>query len=75
MYRPDHQSSEAIREEASTAEEYVLEPLANLKGTAQELTFEGMTARGKDYLERRMRSLEDSTLGRRVKTEYGVYLD
>ena len=76
MYNPDHQGSHEAREtEARTAEEYVLEPLANLKGAARQLTFEGMTTSCKDFLESRMKLLEDSTLDRKFKTDYGVYLD
>jgi len=60
---------------ARTQIEYMLEPLANLKGAADELIFRGVTKECKLFLEVHMEYLKDSLLGRRVKTDYSVYLN
>jgi hypothetical protein len=76
MYDSDSNVEEESAEPyARTQIEYMFEPLANLKGAADELIFLGVIKECKFFLEIHMDYLKESLLGRREKTDYSVYLN
>lgn len=70
VYRLNGDPAKQIRDdEPSTIEQFILGPLANLQNTAHELSFSGMTSECKDFLNRKMKSLERFRRDKRLRNE------